>query len=80
MEFIDLYSEWENRKSHLKIQKDSLKVGGNLPHGYTFTPNSIKDAKRLIEWLDKWIIQTEIEADEEDFNNYLNHPTEEEKQ
>ena len=69
MTFISIYSQFENRKSSLAVKKDSLKVVGVLNHSDEFAPNSIKDAKILIDWLEKWINKTNIEHDSwEEFN------------
>ena len=71
MEFIDIYSlsEFEDRKSCLAIKKDYLKVVGVLNHSDEFAPHSIKDAKLLIGWLEKWIKKVEIEHNSwEEFN------------
>jgi hypothetical protein len=32
---------------------------GNLSHGYSFEPSTIKEAKKLIDWLEGWINQKE---------------------
>ncbi len=50
------------RTSHLSISDnyEGLRVGGVLSHGSTFEPNSVADARRLVEWLDAWIERAEI--------------------
>ena len=66
---IDSLSEFEDRKSSLALKKDYLKVVGALNHSDEFAPSSIKDAKILINWLEKWIIKVNIEHDSwEEFN------------
>jgi len=57
--FIDIKStdKKDERVSTFQVieRDNSLRVMGNLPHGYYFTPNSKKDAQELIEYLQAWI-------------------------
>ena len=56
-------------KPHLKIEKDNnsndefLTLSTNLEAGDVITPYSIKEAKKLISWLEKFIEQDKINQD-----------------
>lgn len=52
--------------SSLAIYPDSLQVIGAIPHCETITPKTIKDADRLIEWLQTWKKEEEWKRDSKD--------------
>lgn len=60
LDFISLKSvnedSDESRTSSLAItdRHSGLEVVGVLPHNYVFEPASIKDADKMIEWLQEW--------------------------
>lgn len=43
------------RISSLEISGDKIEVVGVLPHCSQIEPNSVDDAKKLIQWLEKWV-------------------------
>ncbi len=56
LNFIDVIetgsAEEHPRTSALLVEKDgSLRVVGNLPHGYNFKMKTKKDAEKLAAWL-----------------------------
>ena len=57
-----------NRTSTLDLGYDSeITVIGVLPHGSIIQPKTVKDAQKLIVWLNKWI-------DDKDFNDSNVYP------
>lgn len=55
MKDISIESKETGRRSTLLIGGNKLFVLGNLPHGYTFEPTTIKDAEKLIDYLQAWL-------------------------
>lgn len=59
MKFIDIISNRtgeDRRVSHLTVEKNgTLRVGGNLPHGYEFEPINKYAAEKHIAYLRRWI-------------------------
>jgi hypothetical protein len=67
------------RTSSLLVTDDCLRVLGNLPHGYEFTPASQQDACELIAWLSKWIrrdAQDSFEKAKEQHTRPMSHEVE----
>ena len=64
LEFIDIKrtsaeNEDEARTSALAFSEkfEGLRVVGNLPHGYEFELRNVAAARKLISWLERWILK-----------------------
>ena len=48
------------RTSSLEVGGNVVRVVGNLPHNTEIVPKSESDARRLVAWLEQWIVREEL--------------------
>lgn len=62
LDFIDMidtkgrtsYFSTYGNIQHLN-NRHTLNVGGSIPHNADIMPRTVRDAKKLIDWLNEWI-------------------------